>query len=171
MRAVRATRMISTRNGCEHVLDVFADGAVAHQQDGFAGEFFELNGRMQGARVVIQLLVNIADFRAAAPIAGALNIKVSRQEFEHGENGGECPLGGGDVVRAAGIADGHMRSYGIGKPFRARHERQHQAHAAQVRPDAQGTRDVGIGNPYIDIDGVIKPIGKRDEFNPIGHHA
>jgi len=46
--------------------------------------------------------------------------------FEHGQNRSQCPLRGGDVVRAFGVADGHMRPDRAGNPLRACHHRKHQ---------------------------------------------
>ena len=34
-----------------------------------------------------------------------------------------------------------------------------------MRPDAQGAGGVGIGNPHVDFDVVVKLIGQRDEFD------
>ena len=36
--------------GREHPLDLLADGAVAHQQHGLAGQFLQQDGRIERAR-------------------------------------------------------------------------------------------------------------------------
>ena len=68
-------------------------------------------------------------------------------------------------MRAARIADGDMRTDRAGNPFRAGHQRQHQPHAAQTRPDAHCLRRIGVGNPHVDVDLVVEIIGQGDEFN------
>src|SRR5882672_7326008 len=79
--------------GREHALDLFADGAVADHEDGFAGEFFKHDGRMQGARVAAEAFIFRGGFLAAAPVARSLNIEEEREMLEHGEDRGEGPLG------------------------------------------------------------------------------
>jgi hypothetical protein len=91
--------------------------------------------------------------------------------LEHGEDGGDGPLGCRDVMGAVCVADGDVRANGGWDPLCARHHRQHEANAAEMRPNAQGARGIGIGDPDIDLDVVIQIIRQRNQLDSRGHDA
>ena len=88
--------------------------------------------------------------------------RYSGKVLQHRQNRGQRPLRRGDVVRPARIADGHMRPHQRRNPLRARHHRQHQPHAAQMRPGKHGPIRIGIRNPHIDLDLVVRRIRDRE---------
>ena len=151
--------------GRKHPLDLFADGAVTHQQHALAGEFFLHNGRMNGPCIAGHAGVLGVGFEAPLPLAGALHIEIKREILQHGQNGAEGPLGGGDVVRAAGVRDSDVRSGQRRNPLRAGHQRQNQAHTAQMGPDAHAPRRVGVGNPDVDVDFAVEIVGQGNQFD------
>ena len=106
-----------------------------------------------------------AGLESALPYTGMLHVEVKRHVLQHGKNGAEGPLGGGDAMRAMSIADSDVRPCHAGNPLRAGHQRQDQTHTAQPRPDAHGPRGIRIRNPNVDFDVVIKIVGQRDEFD------
>ena len=153
----------------EHALDLFADRAISHQEYCFAGELLDHNGRMQLTSIVRQLLVDPSRFGAAPPIAGPLEIEIDRKLLQHGENGGDRPFRGRDVVRASRVTDRHMRTHGAGDPVRAGHQRKNKANPAQVRPDALRSGGVRIRNPHLDLDVVpSKPSANGTRSIPSG---
>ena len=149
----------------EHALDLLADGSVTNHEHCLAGEFLKHDGRIKRARVAGDGHVARAGIEAALPNAGSLHFEIEREIFEHGENGAHRPLRGGDIMRALGIADGDMGADDGGNPLCAGHHREHQPDAAQVWPGLYSPYGVGVRNPDIDFDIVIRFVGQRDEFD------
>ena len=65
-------------------------------------------------------------------------------------------------MRAPRIADGDVRPNGGGNPFGSRHHRKHETYPAKVGPDAKRTRRKGVGNPHVDVNGLIETVGQRE---------
>ena len=68
-------------------------------------------------------------------------------------------------MRAMRVADGHMRPDCRRNPLRACHQRKHQPHAAEQRPDAPRPRLIRIGDPHLNLDLVVQPVFERHEFH------
>ena len=71
-------------------------------------------------------------------------------------------------MSATGVADGHMRSHCCRNPLRARHQREHQFHAAQMRDDLRVPRRIRIGNPDVDVNVMIEIAGQANQLDSRG---
>ena len=97
-------RMVDAE-GREARFDRRADGAVADDEDGFAGEVFGEHGVLAagGAGLAEEA---VGDGGKAAPLLLVLQVAVEGDALHGGHDGGHDPLGCGDVVDAAAVAEG-----------------------------------------------------------------
>ncbi len=151
--------------GKDEMLDGLANGAVADKQDALAMQLFLLDGREGGVGVGMDARVDFGNLRTAAPVGIALEIVIPGEVFEHGENGGESPLCGGDVVRVLGVADGDAGGSERDEPVGAGHEAEDGVDAAQVRPDALSDGGRGRRNPEVDLVGLLGVGGDGHSFD------
>jgi len=106
--------------GFEAGLDGGADGAVADDEDGLAGEVFAEDAVLAclGAGLVEEV---VRYGGLPVPLLLVLKVTVEREAFKRGEDGGEDPFGCGDVMEAAAVAEGDVLGEPGGDPVDAGH--------------------------------------------------
>ncbi len=138
--------------GCEAGLDGGSDGAITENQDGFAGEVVAEDAVLAELRAGLVEEV-FFDGGLAVPLPAKLEVAVEREALKGGEDGGEDPLGGGDVVDAAAVAEGDGGGEPGGDPVDAGH---------------QGLDDLDAAETAKGIGGVLAGEGEDPEVDVVG---
>lgn len=102
---------------------------------------------------------------------GAAEIVVEGQILERGENGGDGPLGGGDGVDAAGVAEGDVAGKDFEEGVDAGEGGLDDADAAQEGPGALGLGGERRRDPEFDVEGMVKARRDEDEVDAGGEQA
>ena len=87
------------------------------------------------------------------PLLFVLKIAKERETFERGEDDGENPLGGGDVVDAAAVTECDAGGQPGGDPVDAGHH---------------GLDDLNTAKPFEGVDGVFADKGEDPEIDVVG---
>ena len=149
--------------GCEAGLDGRADGAIADDEHGLAGEVFGEHGVLAagGAGLAEEA---VGDGGEAAPLLLVLQVAVERDALHRGHDGGHDPLGCGDVVDAAAVAEGDGGGKPGQDPVDAGHEGLRHLDAAKLEEGGGGVLAIEGEDPEVDVDGGWDGSGKADDL-------
>jgi hypothetical protein len=116
----------------------------------------------------MQSVVVVLSFFAARPDAGALQIAEEREIFERSKDGGDGPLGGGDVVDAACVAEDHVGGHELEEAIDASDGGLSDAESVKKREHLLGLMRPGGRDPEFDFDGVRGTEGNELERDAVG---
>ena len=140
-----------------------ADGAVADDEDGLAGEVFAEDGVLAAGGAGLGEEA-VGDGGEAAPLLPVLEVAVEGDALHGGQDGAEDPLGCGDVVNAATVAEGDIGGKPWEDPVDAGHEGLGNLDAAELLEGGGDFLSVEGEYPEIDGDGLGDNAGEADDF-------
>lgn len=150
--------------GREAGLDGGSDGAVADDEYGFAGEVFAEDAVLAdvGAGLAEEV---IFDGGLSSPLVAELEVSVKGKALEGGEDGCDGPLGGGDVVDSATVAEGDVRGEPRSYPVDAGHEGLDDFDSAKVGEGFGGVAAREDEEPEVDVEGGGGLARDTDDLN------